>query len=141
LDVNSVYAGDVYRIWDIKLGANPWADPIDGAEVKNFESFATTGVFSVGEDKQMLFSPGNLQYRPSTNTWRFAEQQYDAMGVRNQFIAPDYTGWIDLFGWGTSGYDATPKSMTLRNCYPWSYDTLKHNSTYNATKFKKYCST
>ncbi len=131
LDVNSVYAGDVYRIWDIKLGANPWADPIDGAEVKNFESFATTGVFSVGEDKQMLFSPGNLQYQPSTNTWRFAEQQYDAMGVRNQFIAPDYTGWIDLFGWGTSGYDAAPKSMTLRNCYPWSYDTLKHNTAYS----------
>ena len=131
LDVNSVFAGDVYRIWDIKLGANPWVDPMDLAEVKSFEPFATTGVFTVGEGKQMLFSSGNLQYQASTNTWRFAEQQYDAIGTRNRFIAPDYTGWIDLFGWGTSGYDLTPQSLTLRTCHPWSYDTIPYDTTYN----------
>ena len=130
LDVESVFAGDVYRIWDIKLGANPWVDPIDEAEVKNFAPFATTGVFTVGEGKQILFSRGNLQYQASSNTWRFAEQQYDAIGVRNQFIAPDYTGWIDLFGWGTSGYDVTPQSLWLRNCYPWSVDTLERDVDY-----------
>lgn len=77
--------------------------------------------FSVGADKQVVFSKGNLQYQASTATWRFAEHQYDVIGIGyahidetkscytggnvadsdNQQIAAGYTGWIDLFGWGT----------------------------------------
>ena len=53
---------------------------------------------------KVFFSPGNLQYQASTNTWRFAEHQYDCVGTDNQYIASGYTGWIDLFGWGTSGH-------------------------------------
>lgn len=33
--------------------------------------------FSVSSAKQVQFSKGNLQYKPSTETWRFAEHQYD----------------------------------------------------------------
>jgi hypothetical protein len=29
------------------------------------------GVFSVSESKQVTFSPGNLQYHPANNKWRF----------------------------------------------------------------------
>ncbi|MCR5050721.1 MAG: hypothetical protein K6A36_06510 [Paludibacteraceae bacterium] len=57
--------------------------------------------FTVGEGKQVIFSQGNLQYQASTNTWRFAENQYDIVGAGNVNIAADYDGWIDLFGWGT----------------------------------------
>ena len=32
-----------------------------------------SGVFSVGNGKQVRFSQGNLQYQASTDTWRFAE--------------------------------------------------------------------
>ena len=57
--------------------------------------------FSVSADKKVIFAPGNLQYQASTNTWRFAEHQYDYIGDANKNISTTYDGWIDLFGWGT----------------------------------------
>lgn len=60
------------------------------------------GAFSVSGTLQVHFSQGNLQYQPSTITWRFAEHQYDTVGRNNRNIQDNtYTGWIDLFGWGT----------------------------------------
>lgn len=59
------------------------------------------GKFSVSSGKQIQFSQGNLQYQASTKTWRFAETQYDIIGTANTNISSSYTGWIDLFGWGT----------------------------------------
>ena len=59
------------------------------------------GLFSVSPTKTVQFAPGNLQYQASTNTWRFAETQYDYVGMDNRFISPEYDGWIDLFGYGT----------------------------------------
>lgn len=63
------------------------------------------GLFSVSPTRQVRFASGNLQYQPSTKTWRFAPNQYDIMGKNNNDIAEDYEGFIDLFGWATSGYD------------------------------------
>lgn len=60
-----------------------------------------SGVFSVSETQTVHFSQGNLQYQASTNTWRFAEHQYDTIGNANSNISSTYSGWIDLFGWGT----------------------------------------
>lgn len=57
--------------------------------------------FSVSATKKVYFSQGNLQYQASTGTLRFAGHQYDTIGVRNASIKKTYTGWIDLFGWGT----------------------------------------
>jgi len=59
------------------------------------------GVFSVNENVLVRFSRGNLQYQASTDTWRFATNQYDYIGDANNNISGDYSGWIDLFGWGT----------------------------------------
>lgn len=70
------------------------------------------GKFSVSSTKQVLFSKGNLQYQADPGSWRFAENQYDVIGADNGNIASDYTGWIDLFGWGTSGYDSKAPYMT-----------------------------
>ena len=47
---------------------------------------------------KIFFSQGNLQYQASTNTWRFAEHQYDLIGSDNSNISSTYSGWIDLFG-------------------------------------------
>lgn len=57
--------------------------------------------FYVSATKRVVFSPGNLQYQASTNTWRFAKHQYNYVGEKNWKISPTYGGWIDLFGWGT----------------------------------------
>ena len=78
---------------------------------------ALPGLFSVSATQQVYFSQGNLQYQASTNTWRFAEHQYDYVGTQtadgygdyggnvsgsdNRNISSTYNGWIDLFGWGT----------------------------------------
>jgi hypothetical protein len=63
------------------------------------------GVFSVSETKRVQFSQGNLQYKASISEWRFADNQYDYVGNDNRFISQNYNGYIDLFGWGTSGWD------------------------------------
>ena len=76
------------------------------------------GVFSVSSSVQVYFSRGNLQYRASDGTWRFAERQYDCVGADNGNISSTYNGWIDLFCWGTSGWNSGV------NCYqPWSTST------------------
>ena len=79
---------------------------------------ALIGTFTINKQgDKVVFSRGNLQYQPSTNTWRFAEHQYDFVGddyfgnvyigsekCNNALISDTYSGWIDLFGWGTGRY-------------------------------------
>ena len=60
------------------------------------------GLFSVGPQRQVRFSPGNLQYQPTTHLWRFAPQQNQVQGWEPYFANGRYKGWIDLFGWGTA---------------------------------------
>ena len=78
---------------------------------------ATNKVFSVSDANTVRFSRGNLQYTTTGThavaiggtaggSFRFAENQYDCIGSPNSNIANTYTGWIDLFGWGTSGWNS-----------------------------------
>lgn len=76
---------------------------------------AIQAAFSVSDTKKVYFSHGNLQYQASTGTWRFAEKQYDIIGNDNSNISSTYSGWIDLFGWGTSGYNGKSPYMTSKN--------------------------
>ncbi|MGM9809331.1 MAG: hypothetical protein ACI30J_00455 [Paludibacteraceae bacterium] len=46
--------------------------------------------FSIAADKQVVFSPGNLQYIQSTKTWAFASQQYSFLGTANVVGAKKY---------------------------------------------------
>jgi hypothetical protein len=85
----------------------------------------TQGFFSVSATLQVRFSQGNLQYQASTGTWRFAERQSDYIGEGNANINETYDGWIDLFGWGTSGYNHGANAYQ-----PWS--TSEHYSDYYA---------
>lgn len=79
---------------------------------------AIKGIFSVSSSKKVYFSQGNLQYRASDGRWRFAEHQYDCIGKSNSGISSSYSNYIDLFGWGTSGWNSGAV------CYqPWSTST------------------
>lgn len=100
-------------------------------------------LFSVSATKQVGFSMGDLQYKAEGSyydannnvvggTWRFAEYQFECVGgvvkgqsyglvyengvkCDNSLISSTYNGWIDLFGWGTSGCNHGAR------CYePWS---------------------
>lgn len=68
---------------------------------------ALPGVFSISATTKVNFSQGNLQYRPRINTWRFAAHQYDVCGSDNNnlFMQAYCNTWVDLFGYGTSGWD------------------------------------
>lgn len=85
-----------------------------------------SGVFSVGEGKTVCFAQGNLQYQASTDTWRFAEQQYDCIGNTNSNISLFYQGWVDLFGWGTSGHN---------DIKPWLIDYNMESMSITGTKY------
>jgi hypothetical protein len=78
---------------------------------------AINAYFSVGENKYVMFSRGNLQYNAALGThecadstsqqgtWRFAEEQYEVRLEENLNRSATYDGWIDLFHYGASGYD------------------------------------
>ena len=69
---------------------------------------ALPGIFSVSATTRINFSQGNLQYRPFNNTWRFATTQYAVEGANNNniILRNACRFWIDLFGYGTSGWNS-----------------------------------
>ncbi|MBR2771440.1 MAG: VWA domain-containing protein [Bacteroidales bacterium] len=78
----------------------------NGGGSNNVPTGAINGLFTINErGDKVYFSQGNLQYRASNNTWQFATNQYDYIGDNNSNISQNYNGWIDLFGWGTSGWN------------------------------------
>ena len=111
--------------------------------------------FSISATQKVIFAPGNLQYNAALGshqcadgttkqgTWRFAEHQWDMVGMGygqthtgndcyiggtvqngdNRNISSTYNGWIDLFGWGTSGWTSGANAYQ-----PWSTSTT--NSDY-----------
>lgn len=121
--------GSAYSVGGNYTGTRPAIPEIlengylsDGIAVAvDFEVFpmgGAKGLFSINSYGQVFFSQGNLQYQASTNTWKFAENQWYIVGNANSNIGSNNSGWIDLFGWGTSGYDHGAI------CYqPWSTST------------------
>ena len=72
-----------------------------------FADGALSGKFTINQyGDQISFSQGNLQYRQSDNTYRFALSQYTIQGASNKTALEtiDAGGntsvYIDLFGWG-----------------------------------------
>ena len=99
-------------------------------------------LFSVSQTQKVFFSKGNLQYRASTNTWRFAEHQWDYVGATevytcevggtvagssNHLISPTYDGWIDLFGWGTGDCPTALSSEKTQSTFSdWGSNTISN---------------
>ena len=96
---------------------------------------AGIGVFSVGEGKQVTFSKGNLQYTQSTNTWSFAENQWDYIGTDNvtggsvdsdpiygdEKYGDALADKIDLFCWSTSATNFGVSTSTSNSDYSGSF--------------------
>ena len=119
------------------------------------------GTFSVSADKQVTFSKGNLQYTQSTDTWSFAENQWEVIGTDNVTggsVSSDPTygdskegtalaDKVDLFGWGTG--DAPTKSSTSYSDYStfvdWGTNKIGNDApntwrtlTYDEWKYLRY---
>ena len=101
-----------------------------GTPIGNPEG-AINGLFTINANgDQVYFSKGNLQYQASANIWSFAENQWDYVGTDNSNISPTYNGWIDLFGWGTSGYHNIYDHFNV-NYQPYSYSQAPVNTECN----------
>lgn len=98
---------------------------------------ASYKTFSVADGRTVHFSKGNLRYNAATNTWAFAAKQYLYIGDANNNISESYNGWIDLFGWGTSGWNSGATafqpwstSTTTTDYSPGGYDTVDLTGDY-----------
>lgn len=85
------------------------------------------GVFSVADNKQVRFAPGNLQYylgsiSEGVSRWSFKSNQYSrSTSIVSGYYStsttqPDKDGYIDLFGWGASGIVGSATKYL-----PWQY--------------------
>jgi hypothetical protein len=92
---------------------------------------ALPGLFSVSPTEQVRFSPGNLQYQASTDTWRFALNQYDVVGANNANISASNEDWIDLFGWATSGYAGCEPYLTSTDASLYGIDESIDSTNYD----------
>lgn len=79
---------------------------------------------------KVLFAPGNLQYQASTQTWRFAEHQYDYIGnapgnsVTDTAVRKTQSVWIDLFVYGHTGHNGKePTARYTKNVDGWGQNT------------------
>ena len=79
----------------------PIQEQLDGFDPRG----ASLAKFSVGMNRYVRFSRGNMQFQASTRQWRFAPNQYDLCGTANENISATNSQWIDLFGFGTSGWE------------------------------------
>lgn len=136
------------KTFHTQVSDNP-APPTPPTPPSDVPEGAINGLFTVDSlGHQVYFSQGNLQYQASTNTWRFAENQWNYVGTQhpgelsggigggnvegsdNYDASEDYNGWIDIFNWGTSGYDHGAIKY-----HPWDYggsctDYLPYGSYY-----------
>ncbi len=119
LVVPDVYIEELDFIWDIDTVVEEatYVEDIKFDAVIPFPFFVNDG------GKEVYFSRGNLQYQGSTQTWRFARKQYEYVGGNglgnvkkddgsassNNEVSRVYKGWIDLFGFGTSGWNSGAK--------------------------------
>lgn len=87
------------------------------------ENGASLKKFTVAEGRTVSFSKGNLWYNPAANLWRFAPEQYEYIGDANSNISETYNEYIDLFGWGTSGWNSGANAYQ-----PWA--TSQESSDY-----------
>ena len=141
-NITGLTAGITYyvRAYATNTSGTGYGNQISFTTTTPLPEGALSGVFSVGT-RQVRFSRGNLQYTTTgthsvaggntrTGTWRFANNQWDIIGSANSNISSAYTGWIDLFGWGTSGYSFL-QDQYITNYYPYSSNTSIVNATYN----------
>ena len=108
-------AGSAYASDGAYTGVRPALPEIDAngyyadgyAIVVNLYPGNINGKFSVGQYRQVYFSKGNLRYYCNTAApeWRFADNQYDLLPFNGSAYSSNSGGWLDMFGWATSGYN------------------------------------
>lgn len=123
--VHKVYDADVKCVYTRTQGDTQDSYALGRAEM-GYAGLTFGKAFSISSTKQVIISQGNLQYVPATGVWSFHTHQYDicetgGSGYTTTRYFAAGTDPIDLFGFGTSGYN---------NLYP--YMTSIVDTDYNA---------
>ena len=95
---------------------------------------ALDGLFKVSDNKIIRFSQGNLQYLANDGNgmskWQFAENQTDAISDDdNKTISQTSEKWINLFGYGTSGWYSGAQEYQPYTCNDESINYLQASMT------------
>ena len=140
-----------YSLLLVAQGENRPCDQDFTAAIKFDFSRPVEHKFSVSASSSVYFSKGNLLYCPKDSVWRFALNQYDFVGdadkgtifhltpasstgymkSNNAEINATYSGWIDLYGWGTSGFTKTATDEFDFRSKPFFFDTVRVSRLYN----------
>lgn len=108
----SLNAQKVMKVWSSQGVVEFAISEIDSITFDGEEPIV--GEFSVAYNKKVAFSPGNLQYITTSNTWLFAANQYDYIGTRNM-VGQVFADTIDLFAWSTDTDASTVWGITLED--------------------------
>lgn len=124
----------IYENGGLKKAFNAGDDGIDSLV------FSPKSFFRVSNGRYVEFAEGNVQYQPSTKSWRFAENPWDVVGEDNLKVNDStYTGWIDLFyysrednNFGMENYSSSGEFVDWgvnfggenKNVYSYRYDTV-----------------
>lgn len=120
----------------------------------SYPAGAIHGIFTINENDDIVcFSQGNLQYQASTNTFRFAENQWDWVGgtaftgiygnvyyneikCDNALMSDTYDGWIDLYGWGTGNNPINVgPDYTFTNYSEWGNNAISNGGNISGMWF------
>lgn len=143
LTANSIY---YVRAWaKDATGAISYGDPFKFVTRANYaaNNGILPGSFAIAPYTYAHISMGNLQYNPSTGKWRYALHQYDYVGITNNYVSETSNDWVDVFPWGTSGYDHpawNPDNPVANPEYrPWARLRKTVSSyNYNPNQFRAY---
>jgi len=131
-------SGLPYSSGEITVGGSATLDFGDLTRVSaNIVPDQLPGLFSVSATKQVRFSKGNLQYKKDGDIWRFAPEQWYHYSKKNnpQSDGGNFTRndskWIDLFGWGTSGFKESPMLYSEDNTKYHGYRSNISNTAYD----------
>ena len=116
-EVGTAYSAD-YRY----VGKRPGIKPIalndfvpDGYNLSVNHATEADGVFTMTDNKRVVFAKGNLQYIAEdvkTPYWKFADNQYDMLGNVNSQAYEGEKINRDHFGWGTG---ENPNNLSTNN--------------------------
>ena len=113
-----IFAQTYMSVWKNGVKMDIQISVIDSITFGDTGTSNGIGIFSVSPNDKVTFSKGNLQYARFTNTWSFAENQWDVIGTDNvtggsvssdewgdEKRGNDLADKIDLFGWSGSTGD------------------------------------
>ena len=111
-----------YQVSTVYLGVeSPKSNTAQAVIPPQAPEGAINGKFTIdGSGNKVYFSNGNLQYIGSSQTWKFADHQWEVIGTSQGNTSQTTTR--DLFGWGTSGWDNG-------NVYYQPYDTQNNGNS------------